>query len=245
MELKSRMHLINTRSIYQRPKPVAMKVIFSTLLLFIALNVNSQPTVKVDGQSVGLIVLDSSVFVANAFVMDTRRQVIACAHDIGSNNGIYYAYSDSITHQISLRKLKIVSVLPDYDLEVLASDSDLCNTPLHSATKFPDFSDRQTDRHIFYLGCDVVKGSPNLAAMQLNESHIKSIYGIHENNGISIEMLDFVVAGKPVYTGGPVVDDNNKVVAIICNYAPLKLPDGGESSKWINTAYSLQPILKK
>ncbi|HWY36864.1 MAG TPA: hypothetical protein VNX68_19625 [Nitrosopumilaceae archaeon] len=222
-----------------------MKVIFSTLLLFVAVNVNSQPTLKVDGQSVGFIVMDSSIFVANAFVIDTKRQVIACAHDIGSNNGIYYAYSDSITHQISLRKLRIVSVLPDYDLEVLASDSDLCTTPLNSATKFPDFSDRYADRHIFYLGCDVVKGLPNLAAMQVNESHIKSIYGIHKNNGISIEMIDFVVAEKPVYTGGPVIDDNNKVVAIICNYAPFKLPNSGESSKWINTAYSLQPILKK
>ncbi len=219
-----------------------MKAFILFISLAVAFCVNGQTTPLIDPSSVGFIVVDSTQFVGTGFVMDTKRQVITCAHFIGMSKSIYYGTGDIHAPHNGLHKLKVAKLLLPYDLVVLESETDLCITPLRSVPKTADAS----GQHVFYLGYELANGNTTLTSMQTKEAKILGKYS--DVKGLfTAEHYTFLNAIADGYSGSPVLDDNDQVVGIV------NLANAGISADVIlsptpityeDIAYSIQPVAK-
>lgn len=196
-------------------------------------------TVSFDGPSIGFIVMGNNTYTGTAFVINTKRLVMTCAHVVDTSRDIYYASGDLPTSYLSKHKLKIKVFLPEFDLVLLEGDSDLCTRPFEAAKAFA-FNPNQ---HVFYLGYDVSKSSLGKKVIQANQSYISSVGKTFERN-IAIDFIEFIGVGLPGYSGGPVINDSGKVVAIM-REAWLKRGIKSDSTQLINRAFSIKPIFGK
>ena len=214
-----------------------MKLILLLMSLSISILTIGQ-TVSIDGSSIGFIVMGSNNYTGTAFVINTKRLVFTCAHVIDTSRDIYYASRELTTNHISKHKLKIKVLLPEFDLVLLESDSDLCNQPFVAEGSFAFYA----NQHVFYLGYDVLKSSLNSKVLTANQTNITSIGKTFEGN-VAIDFIEFTGVGLPGYSGGPIINDSGKVVAIM-REAWLKKGIKSDSAQLINRAFSIKPLFE-
>ena len=214
-----------------------MKFLFLAGSIFISCISYSQ-SITPDGPSYGFIVWDKSFYEGSAFVIKNKRLVVTCAHCISKDHTMYYASGGLKTPDIIMHKLKIIKFLPKYDLALLESDEDLCNRPFEVENKF-NITNQQ---HMFYIGYSTKKSDDSHKVMQANNLQVSS-YGKTFESGAPVDFIEFVGVGVPGYSGGPVINDSGKIVALM-REAWLKKSIRGGDSLLVNRAYSIIPLLK-
>ena len=214
-----------------------MKTIFFSFILIISIGARSQ-SISPDGPSFGFIVWDKTQYVGTAFVLKSKRIVITCAHVIDSNHEIYYASGGLKDPEIVMHKLKIVKLLPQYDLALLESETDLCNRPFVAEKTF----NIHRNQHMFYLGYSTESSSIIQKSIQANNLWVIS-YGKTFELDSTVNYIEFNGVGVPGYSGGPVLNDKGRVIAIM-REAWFKQSVRGGPSQLMNRAYSILPILK-
>lgn len=213
------------------------KYIFLISFLFSTILSKGQ-SISPDGPSIGFIVFDNDVYSGTGFVLNTKRQVVTCAHVIDTTKNLFYV-SGSLTSPVLVKhKLKLINLMPEYDLALLQSDNDLCNRPLISEKSFNFIA----NQHLFYLGYNYTVSNDTLKSLQANNAIISSVGKTFEGTTI-IDFIEFSGVGIPGYSGGPVINDEGKVVGIM-REAWLKQGVKGGQVQLINRAFSILPITK-
>lgn len=212
-----------------------MKKIIYILLLTFSQFLQAQ-SITPDLASIGFIVWDNTQYAGTGFVLDTKRQVVTCAHVIDTNHLIYYS-SISVNNSPGIsHKLKLVKLLPHYDLAILESEEDLCTQPLVCEKYFAFFP----NQHLFYYGYNAIRSNDMVKTIQANNAYLSSFGKTFEGNTV-VDFIEFNGLGLPGYSGGPVLNEKGKVVAIL-REAWLKQGLKGGQIQLINRAYSIIPI---
>lgn len=196
----------------------------------------SAQSINVDGPSIGFIVWDN-VYQGTGFVLNDKRCVVTCAHVINIAKENFYVSGGLDNKKMIHRKLKLVKFLPEFDLALLESDEDLCNTPFVHEPSF-DFTPNQ---HLFYLGYKVAQSDESIKAIEANQTQV-STFGKTFNQSTIIDFIDFKGVGVPGYSGGPIINNDNRVVAIMCQSRLVRGIKGGATEIY-NRAYSILPLL--
>ena len=97
------------------------------------------------------------------------------------------------------------------------------------------------NQHLFYLGYNVKTSNVNHKNIQANNAIVSSI-GKTFDKEIAIDFIEFVGVGLPGYSGGPVINDDGKVIGIM-REAWLKQGIKGGEVQLINRAFSIFPIV--
>lgn len=214
-----------------------MKFILTITCLIISTSSNCQ-SITPDAPSYGFIVWDKTFYEGTAFVINSKRLVVTCEHCIRKNHAMYYASGGLKTPEIVMHKLRIVKLLPKYDLALLESDEDLCNRPFKAEKIF----DIRNQQEMFYCGLNTAKSNDTSKSMQINVLKVSS-YGKTFESGVPVDFIEFVGVGIPGYSGGPVIDFNGKIVALMREAWFKKSVRGGDSIL-VNRAYSILPLFK-
>lgn len=232
------------------PLPAAIlerceKTLITTMIkyIFILLSLNSAliskgQSISPDGQSYGFIVFDNDIYSGTGFVVNNKREVITCAHVIDTTKNIFYVTGAITHHGLIKQKLKVVKILPAYDLALLQSDVDLCTRPFISENAFHFFP----NQHLFYLGYNFTKSNDTVKSIQANNANISSL-GKTFQGKTPVDFIEFVGVGIPGYSGGPVINDQGKIVGIM-SQAWLRRGIKGGQTLIVNRAFSILPILK-
>jgi S1-C subfamily serine protease len=213
------------------------KYVFIILLLSSA-NTKAQ-SITTDVRAISFMVYGNDIFAGTGFVLNTKRQVVTCAHVIDTSKNMFFVSGKLGKNPLVYYKLRIIKLLPKYDLAVLESDEDLCRNPLIAADEF-DFSPNQ---HLFYFGYNYMVSTDSTKALQVNNAFVSSV-GKTFDGETKIDFIEFKGVGIPGYSGGPVLNDQGKVVGIM-REAWLKQGIKGGQVELINRAFSIQPIIKQ
>lgn len=211
------------------------------IFLFLSLTlvfVSKGQSINPDGQSYGFVIFDNDIYSGTGFVINTKRQVITCAHVIDTTKNIFYVTGAITNKGLIKQKLKVVKILPEYDLALLESDVDLCTRPFRCETNF-DFTPNQ---HLFYLGYNFKVSNDTIKSIQANNAIVSSL-GKTYHGKTSVDFIEFVGVGIPGYSGGPVINDKGNIVGLMCE-AWLRQGIKGGQTVIINRAFSILPILR-
>lgn len=228
---------INQLNISIMQKSLMLKGVIFLLCICLSQTGSAQIPIP-DWSSIGYIIVNDNDYVGTGFVMNTKRQVVTCAHVISNNEIVFFASSASSNPaQMTKHKLKLIKSFPEYDLALLESEDDLCTRPLVGANDFNIVSKQS----IFYSGYDVGSSSDKVKFITFNGAHVTS-YGKTFIGSKEIDFIEFIGVGVPGYSGGPVINGENKVFAIM-REAWLKQGIKGGSVQLINRAFSIIPII--
>lgn len=133
---------------------------------------------------------------------------------------LFYSTGDLQSIPIHDYRLRIVKVFPEYDIAILESDEDLCNSPFLSETTF----NLVIGQHLFYIGYEVAESDATTKALKANNAHIVNILEKEYDPILKVKIIEFEGVAVPGYSGGPVINDNNKVVAIITEAYEIAIP---------------------
>ncbi|MDZ4808853.1 MAG: serine protease [Bacteroidota bacterium] len=213
-----------------------MKILI-TLPFFFLLNTNNciSQSITIDENSFGFIVLDDTMYNGTGFVLSSPTTVITCAHVIDSTKKISFVPYKTGTPFV----LKLIWYDINNDIAVLQSQKNICRKPLLPDTAFLI----QTRQHLFYIGYDVSKSKPNEKAFQVNNA-VVSAFGKAQSGNTVVNFLEFNGVGIPGYSGGPVFNDEGKVVALM-REAWFKQGIKGGQVQLINRAFSLKALFER
>ncbi|MBD2753733.1 S1 family peptidase [Spirosoma validum] len=197
-------------------------------------------TFELDTQSIGYIQLGNGRVSGSAFVIDTKRQVVTCAHVIDRNQDIYFVTSASEGSSISTYKLRLIKYLFGHDLALLESDEDLCEIPLTASDDF----NIQVGEFFCYAGFDTYLSElPRKVASQIHGNNVLSVgkTKLHEDGPV-VDYFEHLGKLKPGYSGGPNINLDGKVVAVSTK-AWQEHDFEGNLINFKNFAVSIAPVL--
>lgn len=123
------------------------------------------------------------------------------------------------------------------DIALLRSESILCEIPI----KFDREPELQIENIIFYLGFDQNRSdAQNKKTIQVNLAKV-SAQGEQINKGGKAKFIEFEGVGIPGYSGGPVFDGKENLIAIM-REARSKKEVKGHNELLINRAFLLNKI---
>lgn len=205
-------------------------VIIALLGLSMSYQCASQ-SISPDFNSFGFIIIDDSVYNGTGFVMGDARTVITCAHVYVSGRKI--SYKSTLDGQV--HDLKIVHYDKYNDIAVLRSKEDLCVKPFQA----DNVSALSKGQHFFYIGYNKRYGVGK--KLQVDNGHINGTGKIKVGE-IVVDYIEFIGIAIGGYSGGPVINDNGKVIGLIRDMRVLM--DSKKDSVIINRAFSIKPVLK-
>jgi serine protease Do len=208
-------------------------ILFSLFVLFCSQS-RSQ-AIPFTPENVGTIVSSKTgEAVGTGFVAGSKNYVITCAHVIEAPGDYFYNPVRSKPASPNTKKLiplKLLYTLPNYDLAVLTLSENVTEKPF----EWGDFRRLRPGDKVVYIGWQI--GTNNLQASVAKLSAIGSVL----NENAVVEFLEFEGVGKPGFSGGPVVDLDGKVVAIIREAWTKRGLKGGTG--WLmNRAFSTDPL---
>jgi S1-C subfamily serine protease len=212
-----------------------MKQIFYIFLLLIGLTfrVHCQ-SIHFNGNALGFIVLDDSIFNGTGFIIIKSNYILTCAHVIDISRKIsFVSLQQDKRYELNLVRIDTVN-----DLALLNSKSEICNEPFVPCDTF----NVQPGQHLFYIGYDIASSNSQMKAMKANNAYIQAVGKYFSSNKL-VDFLEFVGVGKPGYSGGPVFNDQGQIVGIM-REAWYKKGIKGGNSELINRAISIIPILQ-
>ena len=191
-------------------------------------------SITIDNNSFGFIVIDDSVYNGTGFVLLNKRTVVTCAHVVDSTKKIsFVAFKTDNPFILHLIKYDL-----DNDIAVLESQTDICKHPLLPDTTF----NIVPQQHLFYLGYNILESNSFIKSLQVNNAFVNAV-GKASSGKAVVDFIEFNGVGIPGYSGGPVFNDNGKVIAIM-REAWLKQGIKGGQVELINRAFSVRPIFK-
>jgi S1-C subfamily serine protease len=191
----------------------------------------SRPAVSqitLEPKAIGRIFLHStdSIAIGTAFVAGASRSIYTCSH-VALADTLWFNYIGS-PEQIF--RLTVRYNLPAYDVTFLIRTGG--SQPV--SLPFGDFSRVHPGDVVYYVGWD----SPLLRYV-LRKTIVSAKGTVLVEEGGTVDFIEFEGQAIPGYSGGPVVDQSGKVIAII-REGWERTPLRGGASVRVNRAFSTE-----
>lgn len=206
-----------------------MKYLLVLIFLFYIQGASSQISFQFPANSIGgILAVDSGKAVVNgtAFLAGKKNLIITCEHVLMGKYGNIFLSLSGKSHNIST-----VYVSEKYDFSV----SRFTDTVSYNHWEFGDFKKIRPGDSVVYIGWNEHKKTYEV------DLAVVSAIGTCNNEGSSVDFLEFEGVGIPGYSGGPVMDRNGKVIAMMREAWTKKGVKGG-AEVLINRAFSIEPI---
>src|SRR5665647_1444316 len=118
-------------------------LLFFSLFYLTKINLYSQ-SIAIDNNSIGIIVLDDTVYNGSGFILLKPNYVVTCAHVIDTTKKISFI----ALHTDKPFYLKLIKYDLANDLALLESNDSICKKPLQPTPIF----NVNPSQHLFYLG---------------------------------------------------------------------------------------------
>ncbi len=208
-------------------------LLFFTLLV-LTKNITYCQSITIDNNSIGLIVLDDTMYNGTGFNLLQPNYIVTCAHVIDTTKSISFVALNSYKPF----KLKVIKYDIDNDLALLECNENICKTPLNPAPKFAIYP----SQHLFYLGYNTLISTNEEKKLQVDNASVSAVGKVQSGKTV-VDFIEFRGVGVPGYSGGPVFNDKGQVVAVM-REAWLKQGVKGGQIVLINRAFSIGPIIR-
>lgn len=209
-------------------------LLLQIVVTFSVINQINGQTMELEIFTLGTIIIDNKVN-GSAFVLSRPDLVVTCAHVLKANKKHFYKPQN----KDSLYQLNLIYVDVEKDLALLKSDKRIVDKPLIYESKFSIIP----GQHLFYMGYNSNKSKDGIPIYQVDNAIVSSI-GVTKIGNSIIDFIEFNGVGIPGYSGGPVFNDEGKVVALM-REAWQKQGVKGGNVVLINRAFSIVPIIER
>jgi S1-C subfamily serine protease len=182
---------------YHRPRRLLRLPAYIAAIL-LAPRFSTAQSFPVVNDQLGTIYDSHTNMIGTAFSAGSRSHIITCAHVAASDAYLYQWANTNLFCTI-----KLIYVLPRYDLAVFQSELPLPSDPL----RFGDIHRIRPGDLIVYAGRD----GP---ALKVSATNVLAV-GTALNEGANIDFLEFAGRGVPGYSGGPVFNLQGQIIAIM------------------------------
>ena len=196
--------------------------------VFVLINIGTiSAQFKLNTNAIGRIFKspNDSTSIGSAFVAGRSKAIYTCSH-VAISDTLWFSY---IGRDI-LFKIRVTYNLPSYDIAFLERTGGAQPTSLD----FGDFSRVQPGDIIFYIGWDVPQNN-----YLIRQATVSAKGSVLLEEGAKVDFIEFEGEAIPGYSGGPVLDNAGKVVAIIREGWTRTSLKGGPSVR-INRAFSIE-----
>jgi S1-C subfamily serine protease len=212
--------------------------IYLSITLIFSVPVKSQnkpfryASVKIGNETHGVITSDDSLklegFLGSGFLIDTNT-IITCYHVFSEplKKPKYF-----VNMQGRIFPIKLYDSLPNFDIAIYKANTKITYRPL----PLGNFNDTNIGDTIFYLGYDADKQSHVVSSARV--SKIDSI----NVNGSEVKRIFFEGTAIPGYSGGPILNSNGDVIALIDQLIANRTPTGDIIRIIGNIGYSINAL---
>ena len=205
-----------------------MKVKLSLVAIFFLNACLSTAQVKINADAIGRVILHSTdtTSIGTAFVAGESRSIYTCSH-VAMADTLWFncLASPAMIYRIALRYN-----LPAYDVAFLVRTAG--SQP--ASLPFGDFSRVQPGDTVYYAGWDTRSNQ-----FILWKAGVTAKGSVLLEEGAKVDFIEFYGEAIPGYSGGPVIDRNGKVVAMIREGWDRTSLRGGPSVR-VNRAFSVE-----
>lgn len=186
------------------------------------------PNLGLPDNSVGTIHATNGVILGTGFAISSSN-IITCAHVVSAQpNSRRFWYAGNIGADL----FTLEKVLPKHDLSILHIDSTNNLKPL----KFGDIKRIRPGDPIGYIGWNT-----NTKTLHGSVSVVSAI-GVALNDGVSVDFIEFTGEGRPGYSGGPILNDKQEVVALM-REAWNRRGVRGTNEVLVNRGFAIEPAM--
>ncbi len=195
-----------------------------------SLGADKLQSISFNPQSVGVIVGTNGSMVGSAFVVGSPQRVITCDHVVRTQPAFNFTYRAASGDMIPA---SIETMMHRYDLAVLRLDG----TNQMAALPFGDIRRIRPGDQIVYAGWNVKENT----LVKVSLATVSAI-GVAENEGVSVDFIEFEGEGVPGYSGGPVINVKGEVIALMREAWNKRGVKGGNEIL-VNRAFSIEPAM--
>lgn len=223
-----------TRNIAWLVKKEQVAIVLSKFLALIfgitaVIGAEKFQSMRFDGECVGVLLGTEGQVLGSGFSIGSPQRVLTCAHVAVAQSAFRYTYVPPGKH---MYPVSIETILPKYDLAVLRLEG----TNQVAALPYGDVRRIRPGDQVVYAGY-----STNDRALKVSVATVTAV-GVAENEGISVDFLEFEGEGRPGYSGGPVFNVKGEVVAVM-REAWTKRGVKGGNEVLVNRAFSIEPAM--
>jgi S1-C subfamily serine protease len=205
------------------------KLLCLALALSTAHGAEKIQSISFPGQAVGIIVGTNGSIVGSGFIVGSPQRVITCDHVVRSQPAFNFTYMTTSGQNIAAT---IETLLPRYDLAVLRLEG----TNQMAVLPYGDIRRIRPGDQLVYAGFN-----SKTNAVMVSLATVSAI-GVAENEGVSVDFLEFEGEGIPGYSGGPVFNGKGEVVALMREAWTKRGVKGGKEIL-VNRAFAIEPAM--